>query len=736
MDPVQEERAFLPKELSWLSFNERVLQEAADPTVPALQRLRFLGIFSSNMDEFYRVRFADVRRLATFSPAAEQESYRALLGQIESRVKQLQKRFDRVSVEVLATLRRHRIYLINEQQLDPHQADFAADFFASHVQPELEPVLLEDNHPLPELTDASIYLAIRIESAGAVRYAMLEVPTDRVGRFVELPPRRGKRGRVFIVLENIIRHSLPRVFHGIFPIDAAEAFTLKVTRDAELEIDDGITQTLIDKMSSSLKKRRKADPVRFVYDQAMPPDLLHYLQKRLGVGRYDSLVAGARYHNSKDFMSFPKAGPNSLEYKALPQLPLAALNCHENVFQCLQQSEALLHFPYHSFNYVTDFLKTAALDPAVRSIKISLYRVARQSHVIDALLNAVHNHKKVTAVVELQARFDEEANISWARRLTEGGVNVIFGIPGLKVHGKIISVARHESGHLRYYSYVGTGNFNEKTATLYTDFGLLTGDQEIGEEVAKVFDFIEFTYRRHDFKHLLLSPHSNRDGLMALMDAEIEAAHAGEPSGILIKCNNLVDERIINKLYEASQAGVPVRLIVRSMCSLVPGVPGLSENIRAISIVDRYLEHPRVAVFENRGKPRYHISSADLMTRNLDYRVEVTCPVRDPKLQAELRAILELQWHDNVKARVIDGAEANTIQRRGRTRIRSQEATHRFLETGELPAVVQRALQRSAVAEKRRAQQDGEAASGGNRKRHKKKREKKGKKKETSGVAA
>lgn len=692
----QQPQALLPKELSWLSFNERVLQEAADPTVPAVQRLRYLGIFSSNMDEFYRVRFADVRRLATFSAPSEQERFRLLLAQIQERAKQLQQRFDKVSSQVLVTLRRHHIYLINEHQLDERQADHVSRLFRDTVQPELEPVLIDDGQPLPELVDASIYLAIRLVSEGQVRYALLEIPSDRIGRFLEIPPRQGQRGRVFIVLENIVRHCLPRVFNGVFPIDYAEAYTVKLTRDAELEMDEGITQSLIDKISTSLKRRRHAEPVRFVYDQAMPADFLHYLQKRLGLGRYDSLVAGSRYHNSKDFMNFPAVAPASLQFKPLADIPVPELNCHENVLNCLSSQEVLLHFPYHSFSHVTDFLKTAALDPAVHAIKISLYRVAKQSHVIDALLNAVRNRKKVTAVVELQARFDEEANISWARRLTEGGVNVIFGIPGLKVHGKLILVTRLEGSAVRYYSYVGTGNFNEKTSTIYTDFGLLTGDQELGRDVANVFDFVEFTYRRHGYQHLLISPYDNRDRLMALIDEEIAAASAGETAGVLIKCNNLVDERIVGKLYEASQAGVPVRLIVRGMCSLIPGVQGMSEHIEAISIVDRYLEHPRVFMFENRGKRRYFISSADLMTRNLDYRVEVTCPIHDPQAQQRLRTILELQWHDNVKARIIDGKEENRIRGRHRNvRIRSQEATYRYLLTGKLPALVARKLTRS-----------------------------------------
>lgn len=682
------ELAHIPKELSWLAFNERVLQEAADPNVPAIQRLRYLGIFSNNMDEFFRVRVADVRRLATFSGPAEQERYKKLLGQIQQKVIEQQRRFDRTYLDVLAQLRKSRIYLINEKQLDQPQADFVTQYFHRVIQPELEPVLLDDAFPLPELTDASIYLAIKLQHEQQVRYALLEVPSERLGRFVEIPPREGQRGIVFIVLENIIRHNLPKVFHGVFPIEKAEAYTIKLTRDAELEMDEGITQSLLDKVSNSLKRRRKADPVRFVYDAEMADDLLQYLTKRLSLGRYDSTIPGSRYHNSKDFMNFPKVGSSSLEFRSLPEIAVPELQQDENIFRCLRNQDVLLYYPYHSFNHVVKLLETAALDPAVKFIKISLYRAAKHSHIVDALVNSVRNHKRVTAVVELQARFDEEANIGLARRLTDGGANVIFGIPGLKVHSKLIVIGRMENNAMRYYSHVGTGNFNEKTANIYTDFSLLTYDQEIGTDVANVFDFIEFTHHRHRFRHLFVSPYTNRNNLMGLINDEIGNANEGFKAEITIKCNNLVDDRIIAKLYEASQAGVNVKLIVRGMCSLAPGIEGLSENIEAISIVDRFLEHPRLFIFHNRGNPLYFISSADLMTRNLDHRVEVTCPIYDPRLQQRIQAIVDLQWADNVKARILDRDQANHFRPRRGARLRSQEAIHLYLSSGELPAML------------------------------------------------
>ncbi|MET0379333.1 MAG: polyphosphate kinase 1 [Spongiibacteraceae bacterium] len=676
----------IPRELSWLAFNDRVLQEASDPGVPTIARVRYLGIFSNNMDEFFRVRVADVRRLATFSKGIEQERYKQLLEKIQQRVIKQQRRFDEVYFDVLDDLRQHQIYLINEHQLDPEQAAYVRRYFERHIEPELEPVLLDDIHPLPELTDASIYLAIKLHCEPHIRYALLEIPTEKLPRFVEIPPQHGQRGTVFIVLENIIRFCLPQVFRGVFPIQRAEAYTVKLTRDAELEIDESITQSLMERISSSIKRRRKADPVRFVYDNQMPEDLLTYLTKRLSLGRYDSFIAGGRYHNSKDFMNFPRVGPNSLDFRPLPEVAVAELETDANIFACIRNQDVLLYYPYHPFNYVIEFLKTAAIDPAVKSIDISLYRVARQSHIVDALITAVRNHKKVNAVVELQARFDEEANISCAKRLTEGGVNVISGIPGLKVHCKLISVARQEGNRLRYYSHVGTGNFNEKTAAVYTDISLLTYNQEIGADVANVFDFVEYTYHRPRYRHLFVSPNSNRTNITALINDEIAAALAGAASGITIKCNNLVDERIVNKLYEASQAGVKIRLIVRGMCALVPGKKGLSENIEAISIIDRFLEHARVFVFHNREAPLYFISSADLMERNLDFRVEVTCPIFAPPLQQKIRTILDLQWADNVKARTLDHGQTNQLRETKGGRVRSQEAVHRYLATGELPS--------------------------------------------------
>lgn len=678
---------FIPRELSWLSFNGRVLQEAADETVPIIERLRYLGIFSNNSDEFFRVRVAEVRRLIAVSAGENKQQSKDLLAAIQKRVVELQKEFDRVYKEILAGLAARGIYLVNEKQLDPGQSAFVQSYFTRKVLPELEPILLREAQDIPELNDESIYLAVDIKSADKFHYAVVEVPTERLDRFVQIPRRKGKGGKIFIVLDNIMRACLPQMFRGVMPIDSVQAYCFKFSRDAELEIDTGIYQSLIDKMATSLKQRRKADAVRMVYDEKMPKRLLDYLCTRFGFGKYDSLIAGGRYHNSKDFMGFPNVGPRYLEFKPLPPIRIARLDEQGSVFDSIREKDVFLYYPYHPFDYVVDFLKTAALDPHVTSIKICLYRVARNSRIIDALVNAVHNGKRVLAVVELAARFDEEANINWAQRLTESGIKVIFGIPGLKVHSKLLLIERREGNATRYYSHVGTGNFNEKTARLYTDFALITHDQNVGKDIYNVFNFLQYNYRRPNYRLLLVSPHSARSGLLELIEQEIANAQAGYRAAMTLKCNNLVDKQMVKKLYEASQAGVEIRLIVRGMCSLLPGVKGISENIQAVSIVDRYLEHPRVYVFYNRGVPRYLIGSADLMTRNLDYRVEVLCPIFDEDAQKMIQDTLDQQWHDNVRARILDQNQVNTYvqSKKNGAKIRSQESIHRYLETGKLP---------------------------------------------------
>ncbi|MBP6381287.1 MAG: polyphosphate kinase 1 [Pseudomonadales bacterium] len=670
-----------PKELSWLSFNARVLQEAEDPEVPLIERVRFMGIFSNNLDEFYRVRYAEVRRLAAFAKGREKARWEKLLDDIRDAVGDLQMRFDRVYRTCLAQLRTNNIYLVDERQLDAQQRDFVRQYFFGRVMPELAPIIISDATAMPQLEDGSIYFAVRIQlRSEAIRYAIVNIPSDRLPRFIVVPSPAGQPSRqVIVVLDNIIRACLHQVFRGVFDIERAEAFTFKITRDAELELGEGITQSLVDALSSSLKKRKLGDPVRLVYDRRMPNDMLDIMVKRFRLGSYDNVLPGARYHNSKDFMDFPNLGARSLENRPIGPLMVPRIDRHANIFAAIAERDILLNYPYHSFRYTEQLLAAAAIDPAVRAIQVTLYRVARNSHIGNSLICAALNGKEVFAIVELRARFDEAANIDWAKRLTEAGVHVVFGIPGLKVHSKLILISRQEGTQLRRYAHIGTGNFNEKTARIYTDLALFTANQEIAEDVRHVFDFIRHTYRRHKFRHLAVSPLTNRSTFLRLIHTEVVNARAGRPAAIFLKCNNLVDEELIDRLYEASQAGVKIRVIVRGMCSLVAGAGGVSDNIEVISIVDRFLEHSRVYVFENGGETRYFISSADVMTRNLDHRVEVTAPVYDKLAQRRLQRLLDTQWADNVKARVLSADQDNSYRDRGtRRRLRSQEVLARY----------------------------------------------------------
>ena len=698
-----DERLFMPRELSWLSFNARVLQEAADENVPVIQRLRYLGIFSSNLDEFFRVRVAEIRRLIVVSSGGKRQRAKDLLETIQQQVSDLQREFDTIQTRVMTALEKRHIYIVDESALNQNQLSFVEEYFAAQVLPALEPILLSDELAIPTLADESLYLAVDLKTAEGDQYAVMEVPSDVLGRFVAIPKGKDPQGKVYILLDDVIRACLSRAFRGVFDIQSADAYCFKFSRDAELEIEASINESLIEKMASSLRQRRKADAVRFVYDATMPEPLLEHLRKRLGFGRYDSLIPGGRYHNSKDYIGFPNAGPKYLEFKPQTPIRIPELDAVDNIFTALREKDYLLYYPYHPFDYVVDVLKTAAIDPSVTAIKICLYRVASNSQIVDALINAQYNGKRVRVVVELAARFDEQANITWSERLTEAGIEVIFGIPGLKVHSKLFLIDRMEQGKLVRYSHIGTGNFNEKTARLYTDFTLLTSDPVICEDVNQVFDFLKYNYRRPDYKQLLVSPHTSRTGIMALIDGEIKNAREGFRAQLFFKCNNLVDKQLTLKLYEASQAGVEIRLVIRGMCSLLPGVSGISENIQAISIVDRYLEHPRVYVAHNRGVPKYFIGSADLMTRNIDSRVEVICPVTDEAAQTLLQDVLDQQWNDNSKARVIDSKQGNEmVASSGRaTLVRSQETIHRYLQTGKSPRMPKSSMRTPSVRRRR-----------------------------------
>ncbi|WP_444928642.1 polyphosphate kinase 1 [Microbulbifer sp. SSSA002] len=669
-----------PKELSWLSFNERVLQEVEDESVPVIERVHFLGIFSNNLDEFFRVHVASARRLAAFSDGGDKkEHFSQLLQSINERVLKLQLRYAKAYNQALKDLAKQAIYVVRESTLSNSQRQFVESYFHREVLPELEPFFIDGRKSMPLINETSIYFAIALElEDGAERYVAMEIPTDILPRFVEIPPREGKREKVYIVLDNIIRACLKEIFRHVVPIRKASAYTFKISRDAELELSEEVTQNILDRMERSLKKRKRADPVRMAYDGDMPEALLELVKKKLKMGRYDTYTPGGRYHNSKDFMDFPGDSAR-LRYKRLS--PLSALPKNESVFSQLRAADRLYYYPYYDFHAIVNFLASAALDPQVKEIRINLYRVAKHSRVVAALVNAVRNNKKVTAVVELRARFDEKANIHWSHELSDAGVNVVYGMPNLKVHCKLISVLRREDGKDRFYSHLGTGNFNESTAKVYCDFSLLTYNQELGRDVYNVFEFMQAPHKRPSFKRIISSPFASRDAITAAIEREIEAAQAGREAALFFKCNNLVDRRVIEQLYRASAAGVTIRIIVRGMCTLVCETPGLSDNIRVISLVDKYLEHARIYIFHNGGNELTWLSSADLMKRNLDQRVEVTFPVLDSEHQATIRKIMELQWSDNQKARLIDAKQSNSkLANAGRKGCRAQDAIYRYLK--------------------------------------------------------
>lgn len=675
---------YIEKELSWLSFNERVLQEAADKTVPVIERARFLGIFSNNMDEFFRVRVADVRRrIVIGSQSGDANAARESLAKIHNKVLELQEEFDDIYSEVLKALARHRIYLVEEHDLTLDQLAWLRRYFKDKLLRYIAPIIISEDTDLSHvLKDDLTYLITEMHFAGDVRYAAIEVPTDEASRFVALPKIKGVKRKDFILLDNIIRVCIDEIYRPFFEYDSCASYSMKMTRDAEYGLADDIDQSLVEQMSEGLKQRLTAKPVRFVHDREMPRAMIEMVGRRLGMSNVDTVVPGGRYHNFRDFMSFPNPGRDYLEHEKM-----SALNCHAfesepNIFEAIRKQDILLHYPYYKFRYFTEFLRQAAFDPEVVDIKICVYRLAKRSRIVKSLIDAVENGKSVTVHIELAARFDEEANIEWAKALTDANVKVEFGIPGLKTHSKICLITRRgaDGAERESFACIGTGNFNEKTAKTYTDYALFTADERLTHEVANVFQFIEHSYRDYRFKHLLVSPKNTRRKLIDLIDREIEKSSKGRVGEVSLKLNNLDDPQTIKKLYAASQAGVKVRVIVRGICSLVAGVKGVSENIQVISIIDRYLEHPRVFIFgkDKKDKPaQVYIASCDLMVRNLDMRVEVSVPIYSDKLRKRIIDNFDLQWSDTTKARLINEEQSNPYKPRGNKRkIRSQMITY------------------------------------------------------------
>ncbi|EGQ7949822.1 polyphosphate kinase 1 [Vibrio vulnificus] len=680
------DKFYIEKELSWLSFNERVLQEAADKTVPLIERIRFLGIFSNNLDEFYKVRFSDVkRRILINREQGGNDISKHLLSKMQSKALKLNERFDELYNELIRDMARRHIFLVNESQLDEAQQKWIVKYFQKEVLPHITPLMLTDEiDVLQFLKDEYAYIAVELKKQEQSKYALLEIPTDHLPRFIMVPEQKGKRKKTIILLDNIIRFCLNDIFGGFFDYEELNGYAMKMTRDAEYDLRHEVEYSLLEQMSEGLSQRLTALPVRFVYEREMPEEMLKYLCYKLKISHYDSLIPGGRYHNFKDFIAFPNVGRDYLENKPLPPLTCADFEGYANAFDAIRNQDILLHYPYHSFEHITELVRQASFDPKVVSIKINVYRVAKNSRLMNSLIDAVHNGKRVTVVVELQARFDEEANIEWSKRLTDAGVHVIFGVPGTKIHAKLLLITRREEEGFMRYAHIGTGNFHERTARVYTDFSLLTADQELAAEVRGVFSYIMNPFQPVRFRHLVVSPRNSRSQLYRLVDNEIANAQAGKKAAITLKVNNLVDKGLISKLYAASSAGVKIRMIIRGMCSLVPGLEGLSDNIEIISIIDRFLEHPRVLVVHNDGDPQVFISSADWMERNIDNRIEVMSPVRDLRIKQRIIDILNIQFTDTVKARRIDKEMSNNYVERGnRKKIRSQIAIYDYLKNVE-----------------------------------------------------
>ena len=674
------------RDLSWLSFNSRVLQEAADETVPLRERIKFLGIFSNNQDEFFRVRVATLKRMIEMGQAGNMHlevSPETILREIQEKVVTQQKEFDRIWNEILKELKKEKIFLINETQLNKAQQQYITDYFNDEIRSNIVPLMIESIQAFPILSDKSIYLACKMSAKNnsiPQRYALVSVPARRLNRFVILPSKPNEH--TLILMEDVIRFCLPYIF-SYFGYDVFSSHIIKVTRDAEIDIDNDIETSLIQKLEKALKNRKKGKPVRFIFDKDIDASLLTYLIKRMGLSGKDNLIPGGRIHNFKDFINFPEAVFKQKSTRKKPFLHPLLKNVNR-VTDVILQRDVLLSFPYHSFDSLTDLLREAAIDPDVKSIKITFYRLASRSKIINALTNAVRNGKAVTAVIELRARFDEEANLEWKEELEEAGVKVLIGVPDLKVHAKICLIKKIVKGRTVHYGFVGTCNLNEQTAKIYGDHCLLTSDRFIMADVNRIFHYLEQPKTRINFlkacKTLLVSPVNLRRQLIQLIDREIKTATSKKPAAITLKLNSLSDEILINKLYDAARAGVEINMVIRGIFCMLTENKKFKIPVHAISIIDEYLEHARVMIFYNGGKEKVFISSADWMVRNLDHRVEVACPIFEKDIQEELKDILRIQLSDNIKARKLDNDLDNQyINPRNKKKVRSQVDTYNYL---------------------------------------------------------
>lgn len=678
---VKEKNSYINRELSWLQFNERVLQEAEDESVPLIERLRFLGIFSNNLDEFFKVRYATVKRIDEAGKGGKSQLGGVKAGELLEIITDIVIKQQSYSLEILSKiqnkLENENIHIINETQIDTYQHSFIKEYFIQNVSPALVTIILNDLVELPLLKDSAAYLAVKmILDNDTKQFALIEIP-KAIERFVVLPKKDNED--YIIILDDLLRYCLNDIFN-IFNYKSISANMIKITRDGELDFDSDLSKSFIEKISQSVKHRQIGEPVRFVYDKTIDEETLEYLMSKMGIDSKDSVIPGGRYHNRRDYMDFPSLGRTDLMYEKIQPLQIKGLSLQSSIFYSISQKDYLLHTPYQTFSYVVKFLREAALDPSVKTIKITIYRLAQISHVASSLINAAKNGKKVTVVIELRARFDEQANIDYAEQMQTEGVNLLFGVDGLKVHSKMCVIEREEDGKLKRYGFISTGNFNEATAKVYTDFTLFTSNSKLLKDVNKVFNFFQTNYLVYRYKHIITSPHYTKFKLFALIDNEIANIKQGKPAFIKIKLNSISSYSMIDKLYEASRAGVKIQMIVRGICCLVPGIKGMSENIEVISIVDKFLEHTRLFVFCNDNDSKVYISSADWMTRNIEYRVEVSCPIYQDDIKEELLNIFDICWKDNVKARVIDETQSNQYRINDNPKVRSQFALYDYFK--------------------------------------------------------
>ena len=644
-------KAYVERDVSWMYFNHRILQEAEKEFVPLLERLSFLGIYSNNLDEFFRVRVASLNRMLErkLDKDTEQQIKKSLktINKLnESYSKEYTEAVDRVFEE----LETHKIRLVTEACLNDEQKDFLSQFFYDKLNGSVNPIWLSEIEDLTVLEDNRIYLIVEKceKKDNKKKYAIVKVPDRIYGRWVKIPSSDGFDNIMY--LDDVIRYCLPLVFLG-FKESTYRAYSFKFTKDAEMEMDNDADFGTMEKIALGVNSRKKGDAVRVIYDHEMPREMQRKLRDRLNTKELDASLAGGRYQNHKDLMSFPDCGRKDLKYDKWTPIMKPEFISNESILDQIRQKDRFIHVPYHNFNGYIRVLREAAIKPEVKAIKTTLYRLAKDSKVVKALITAARNGKKVTAVVELLARFDEESNIKWSKRMQEEGVNVIFGVEGLKIHSKLLYI-ESKKGNI---ACIGTGNFHEGNAKIYTDYLMMTARPKIVNEVAKVFDFIDRPFSPFRFNELLVSPNSMKSRILRMLDTEIRNAGEGKEAWVKIKINHITDTDMVTKLYQASKAGVKIDIVIRGNCSLVPGLKGLSENIRCVGIIDRYLEHSRILIFANGGKPRFFIGSADWMPRNLLNRIEVLTPVYDEEMQADLMRTISYGMRDSTNGRLIDG---------------------------------------------------------------------------------